>query len=151
LVLQIAGRERHDLDRDRGEALRGHPGVGASPRLLDTGDLLRASHGELSSGEPVTLLLKKNSRGACQAWLPAWRSNRVSVASEPQFSSKLSNGLPKAMPPLARPITGKLYRVFPSANRPDWIPWIPWAPGQPGSFLSLGWPEASVTWFSSNR
>src|SRR3979411_259433 len=52
LVLQIAGREGDDLDRDRGEAGRGHPGVGASPRLLDTGDRLRASHGELSSREP---------------------------------------------------------------------------------------------------
>src|SRR5436190_3603399 len=43
LVRQIASREGHDLDRDRREAERGHPGIGATARMLDTGDLLGVS------------------------------------------------------------------------------------------------------------
>ena len=59
LVLQVAGREGHDLDRDRGEAERGHPGIGATARVLDTGDLLGVSQGELSSGEPPDVAVEE--------------------------------------------------------------------------------------------
>src|SRR5207237_2228618 len=59
LVLQVAGREGHDLDRDRGEAVRGHPGIGATARVLDTGDLLGVSQGELSSGEPPDVAVEE--------------------------------------------------------------------------------------------
>src|SRR3954465_8203847 len=53
LVLQIAGGERNDLDRHGGESEREQPGLYGRSRLLDTGDLLRASLGEHSSGQPL--------------------------------------------------------------------------------------------------